>query len=233
MRRTVQDLMTRTVVVVNDSAPYKEIVRSMREFRVSALPVVDADQRLLGIVSEGDLILKEDPGQEGEAHLLESRRRRHSREKARGLVAGQLMTTPVVTVPPAASLGEAARLMHEQGVKRLPVVDPAGHVLGIVSRTDLLRVFLRDDEEIRRDIVDGVIARALWIDPATIRVDVKDGVVSLEGQLERRRLIPVLVGLVHAVEGVVGVEDHLSFMIDDSTSGEIPLPWMGLTGMTR
>lgn len=233
MRFTVRDLMTKTVVVVDGSAPFKEIVRLMQEVGVSALPVVDAGRRLVGIVSEGDLILKEDPGQEGEAHLFESRRQRGSRAKARGLVAEQLMTTPVVTVPPDASLGEAARLMHERGVKRLPVVDPDGRVIGIVSRTDVLRVFLRDDEEIRHDVVDAVITRTLRVDPATIRVEVKDGVVMLEGRLERRSLIPVLVGLTYAVEGVVGVEDHLSHIVDDSGLDEFPLPWMGLTGMTR
>jgi CBS domain-containing protein len=226
--------MTTKVVVVDEAASYKEIVRLLHEFRVSALPVVDSDGIVVGIVSEADLMLKEDPGQEGEAHLFETRRQRGTREKARGSVASQLMSAPVATARPEASLAEAARSMHELGVKRLPVVDPQGRVIGIVSRADLLSVFLREDEEIRHDVVEGVIAHTLWIDPATIRVEVNEGVVRLEGPLERRSLVPVLVGLVYAVEGVVGVENHLSHLVDDSGPGGPPLPWLGLmSGMAR
>ena len=230
MKRTVQDVMTRTVVVVNGSAPFKDVVRLMQEYRVSALPVVDASERLVGIVSEGDLILKEDPYLEGEGHLLESRRRRTQRGKAQGLVAAQIMTAPAVTVQAATTLGEAARMMHRLNVKRLPVVDADGMVIGIVSRADLLKVFLRSDAEISEDVVDGIIRRTLWIDPSTIRVVVREGVVSLEGRLERRSLVPVLIGLVHAVEGVVGVDDRLSYAVDDvSPTGDLPLPWAALS----
>jgi CBS domain-containing protein len=230
MKRTVQDVMTRTVVVVSESAPFKDVVRLMQEYRVSALPVVDASERLVGIVSEGDLILKEDPYLEGEGHLLEGRRRKGQRGKAQGLVAAQVMTTPAITAQATTTLGEAARIMHRRIVKRLPVVDADGKVIGIVSRADLLKVFLRSDAEISEDVSDGIIRRTLWIDPTTIRVVVSDGVVSLEGQLERRSLIPVLIGLVHAVEGVVGVQDRLSFAVDDvSPTGDLPLPWAALT----
>ncbi len=230
MKRTVQDVMTRTVVVVNGSAPFKDVVRLMQEYRVSALPVVDASGKLVGIVSEGDLILKEDPYLEGEGHLLEGRRRRAQRGKARGLVAAHIMTTSAVTAHATTTLGEAARMMHRRKVKRLPVVDAEGKVIGIVSRADLLKVFLRSDAEISEDVVDGIIRRTLWIDPATIRVIVSEGVVSLEGQLERRSLVPVLIGLVHAVEGVVGVEDRLSYAVDDlSPTGDLPLPWATLS----
>jgi len=229
VKRTVQDVMTRTVVVVSDSVPFKDVVRRMQEYRVSALPVVDGEGRIVGIVSEGDLILKEDPELGDEGGLFEGRRRRIEREKAAGLVARELMTSPPITVAPEASLGEAARLMHRKGVKRLPVVDPEGRVLGIVSRADLLKVFLRSDAEIQEDIVDGVIQRTLWIDPATIRVQVRDGVVTLEGQIERQSLIPVLIGLVHAVEGVVGVETRLSHLVDDTAQmADLPFPWSGL-----
>jgi CBS domain-containing protein len=230
MRRAVQEVMTRTVVVVNDSAPFKEIVRRMQEHRVSAVPVVDGGGRLVGIVSEGDLILKEDSHLEGEGHLFESRHRRADREKAAGLVAAQLMTAPVVTITPEATLSEAARLMHRHAVKRLPVVGPEGTVLGIVSRADLLKVFLREDREIAREVSEDIVRRTLWIDPATIRVIVQSGVVMLEGQIERRSLIPVLVNLVHAVEGVVGVENRLSHLVDDTApSSELPLPWTAIT----
>lgn len=230
MRKTVKDVMTRTVVVVRDSTPFKEVVRRMQEHRVSAVPVVDENGRCLGVVSEADLILKEDPRLEGEAHLFERRRHRHDREKHAADSAAALMTTPPITVAPEASLAEAARLMTKHGVKRLPVVGPDDRVTGIVSRADLLKVFLRTDAEISREIREDVIRRTLWIDPTTIRVVVRDGVATLEGQIERRSLIPVLGALVHAVEGVVGVESRVSFMIDDTSSaGDLPLPWTALT----
>ena len=231
MKRTVSDVMTRTVVVVNVSAPFKEVVRRMHDYRVSAVPVVDDEGRLVGLVSEADLILKEDPELEESAHLFEGRHRRHDREKAAGLVARELMTTPVVTVLPAASLGEAARLMHRKGVKRLPVVNDGGKILGILSRADLLKVFLREDADVGHEVREDVVRRTLWIDPDTVNVTVHDGVVRLDGQLERRSLIPVLERLVSAVEGVVGVDDHLSYVVDDTVvPSDVPLPWTAVGG---
>ncbi len=227
MKRTVSDVMTRTVVSVNAFTPFKDIVRSMQEYRVSAVPVVDEDQRVLGLVSEGDLILKEDPELEGEAHLFEGVHRRHDRSKAAGLVASEVMSVPVISVGPDASLGEAARLMHRRTVKRLPVVDPdSGAILGIVSRTDLLKVFLREDADIANEIREDVIRRTLWIDPDTIRAVVRDGVVTIEGQLERRSLIPVLERLVLSTEGVVAFEHRLTYLTDDTAPpSDLPLPW--------
>lgn len=226
MKRTVSDVMTRTVVVVTESTPFKDVVRRMQEYRVSALPVLDDDGRLVGLVSEADLILKEDPELDEGAHLFEGRHRRHDREKAAGLTSRELMSSPVVTVAPDASLGDAARVMHRKAVKRLPVLDEHGRILGILSRSDLLKVFLREDADIEREIREDVIRRTLWIDPDTVTVSVRDGVVRLEGQLERRSLIPMIEQLVTAVEGVVGVEEHLSFGVDDTVvTPEIPVPW--------
>lgn len=226
MRRTVADVMTRDVVTVRPATPFKAIVRRLREARVSALPVLDEDGRLVGIVSEADLILKEDPELEEGAHLFQRRHRRLDRQKAAGLYARELMTSPAVTIGPGASLAEAARLMHRKQVKRLPVVDETGRVVGIISRSDLLTVFLRDDAEIEQEVREDVIRRTLWIDPDTVSVRVREGVVYLEGQLERRSLIPVLERLVASVEGVVGVEQSLTFEVDDTVpTPEIPLPW--------
>jgi CBS domain-containing protein len=231
MKRTVSDVMTRTVVVVHVSAPFKDVVRRMHDYRVSAVPVVDDDERLVGIVSEADLILKEDPELDEGAHLFERRHRRHDREKAAGLVAEELMTTPVVTVAPDATLGDAARLMHRKGVKRLPVVSGDDRILGICSRADLLKVFLRGDADIEHEVREDVVRRTLWIDPDTVRVSVHDGVVRLEGQLERRSLIPVLEGLVASVEGVVGIDDHLSHVVDDTlATPDVPIPWTPVGG---
>ncbi len=217
MKRTVADVMTRTVVSVDAFAPFKDIVRRMQDYRVSAVPVVDEDDIVLGIVSEGDLILKEDADLEGEPRFLDGARRRQDRSRAAGRIASELMTAPAITIGPDATLGEAARLMHRHAVKRLPVVDPhGGSILGIVSRSDLLKVFLRADAEIAQEIREDVIRRTLWIDPNTIHVVVRDGVVTMEGQLERRSLLPIVERLVLSTEGVVAFESRLSYLTDDT-----------------
>lgn len=228
MKRKVSDVMTRTVVSVSAFAPFKDIVRRMQEYRVSAVPVVDEDHLVLGLVSEGDLILKEDPDLEGEPRVLDGVQRRYDRSKAAGRVALELMSAPVITIGPAATLGEAARLMHRRAVKRLPVVDPDdGTILGIVSRTDLLKVFLRDDEEIAREVREDVIHRMLWIDPDTIRIVVRDGVVTMEGQLENRSMRSDLERLVLSCEGVVGVDNCLTYLPNDMVPlTHLPIPWI-------
>jgi len=233
MKPTVADVMTREVVTVDALAPFKEVVRLMQEHEVSALPVVDADGVVLGIVSEGDLILKEDPGLEGGVRLFEGRHRATDRAKAAGKLAHELMTVPVISVTPEAPLGEAARRMHRKEVKRLPVVDADGRLVGIVSRADLLRVFLREDAEVAREIREDVIRRTLWIDPATIQIVVRDGVVTMKGQVERRSLLPVVERLVASVEGVVAVNDRLSYASDDTAPGEMPTPWTTLAPRAR
>jgi CBS domain-containing protein len=212
MKNTVQDVMTKTVVVVDDSTPFKEMVELMDEFRVSALPVLDAGRRVVGIVSEADLLLKEE---RAEHRLVVGKRRRTEQAKAEGLVASEIMSKPATTIGPDAALAEAARLMHRQGIKRLPVVDSEGRVLGIVSRADLLRVFLRSDDEIREDVIRNVLERTLWIDRHTIEVRVRDGVVTLQGTAERKSLIPIIVEFVEEVDGVVGVVNRLTFEFDD------------------
>jgi CBS-domain-containing membrane protein len=129
----------------------------------------------------------------------------------------ELMTAPAITVGPDASVAEAARRLHRHQIKRLPVLDPAGPLVGIVSRADLLKVFLRSDEAIAREVRQDVLRRDLGVDPDTIDVEVRDGVVTLTGRLERRSLIPITVSLVHGVDGVVEVVDRLGFEVDDST----------------
>ncbi|HXM58471.1 MAG TPA: CBS domain-containing protein [Candidatus Dormibacteraeota bacterium] len=214
MSWTVGSVMTRDVVSVSPVALYKEVAGELREHRVSAVPVVDADRRVVGIVSEADLLLKEErPPRRPGGPLVHP----HGDEaRAMGRNAGALMTAPVVTVRPEATLTEAARLMHRQHVKRLPVVDGSGALVGIVSRADLLSVFLRSDESIVAEVQEHVLAGTLAIDPGEIQVGVADGVVRLEGQLETRSLARILVRLVTAVEGVVGVDDRLRWRLDDT-----------------
>jgi CBS-domain-containing membrane protein len=214
----VRDVMTQDVVTVDEHASLKEVARLLTEHRVSALPVLDGEGRVVGVVSEADLMPKEEfpEGQPG-GRLFQGRRRREIRAKAAGDTAAELMTSPAVTIGPDAGVAEAARLLHRHGIKRLPVVDPAGPLLGIVSRADLLKVFLRADADIAREVRQQVLRRAMWIDPDTVAVEVHDGVVTLAGQLERRSLIPIVVSLVRGLDGVVDVVDRLSFEFDDST----------------
>ncbi len=233
MKRIVSDVMTRAVVSVDAFTPFKDIVRRMQTHRVSAVPVVDEDGCVLGLVSEGDLILKEDPELEGAPRLLEGVHRRSDRSKAAGLVASEVMSAPVITVAPETSIGEAARLMHRRSVKRLPVVDPdTGRMVGIVSRADLLKVFLRQDEEIAREIREDVVRRTLWIDPDTIRVVVRAGIVTVEGQIERKSLIPVMERLVLSTEGVVAFAQRLSYLTDDTAAAD-PSTWTTLVPKAR
>jgi CBS-domain-containing membrane protein len=210
--------MTQDVITGDEHAAFKEVARLLTERRVSALPVLDREGRVVGIVSEADLLLKEEfPEGPPEGRWFQGRRRRDARAKAAGATAAQLMTSPAVTIGPDASVAEAARLLHRHQIKRLPVLDPAGPLLGIVSRADLLKVFLRADADIAREVRQQVLRRAMWIDPDTVAVEVRDGVVALTGQLERRSLIPITVNLVRGLDGVVDVVDRLSFRFDDST----------------
>jgi len=217
MGRRVRDVMTPQVLTVDEQAPFKEIVALMDECRISALPVLDEKGRVVGIVSEADLLLKEEfPEGPAGGRLLQGRRQREERAKAAGDTAVELMTAPAVTIGPDATVTEAARLLHRHGIKRLPVVDPAGPLLGIVSRADLLKVFLRPDAEIAQAIRQEVLLRGMWVNPDTVVAEVRDGVVTLTGRLERRSLIPIAVSLVHGIDGVVGVVDRLTFELDDS-----------------
>ena len=216
MTSLVRDVMTTEVVTVEPWTPFTEIVTQLAERRISAAPVLDPEGNVLGVVTQADLLLKQEhPDLELNVPLAWSRRRRLEREKAAAVVAGELMTAPAVTVSPTATITEAARRMHTTGVKRLPVVNDAGRLVGIVSRADLLRVFLRSDEAIWREIMDDIIVRDFMMDPSRFFIDVVDGVVVLQGRVERSRLIPLLIRAVHGVEGVVRVEDRLTADVDD------------------
>jgi CBS domain-containing protein len=229
MKSLVRDVMTTKVETVEPWAPFTEIVTRLAEHRLSAAPVVDPEGNVLGVVTEADLLLKQEhPDPKLDIPLIWSRHRRREREKAAASVARELMTTPPVTVLPTITVTEAARRMHTAGVKRLPVVDEAGRLVGIVSRADLLKVFTRTDEAIWREVMDDVIVGDFMMDPSRFFIDVVDGVVVLQGRVERSRLIPFLVRAVHGVEGVVRVEDRLTFDVDDHDLGmPMTLPWMG------
>jgi len=218
MNRTVDEVMTRRVVTIGPQVRFKDIVEALHEHRVSALPVLDVEGGLVGIVSEADLLLKEERGFREPRRRIEGARRRQERAKARAVTAAQVMTKPVITVKSGTSIGEAARIMHRQGVKRLVVVDETGRTVGVVSRRDILRIFLRDDEEIVREVMGDVIEGTLWLEPGVVEVSVQDGVVTLRGELDRRSLCDILLGLVKRIDGVVGLDNRLSYRFDDLTA---------------
>lgn len=224
MKRTIGQVMTTDVVVTRPETSFKDAVRLLRAAGVSALPVVDEADRLIGIVSEADLLVKE-AGENPGGWFGRIRRRREAR-KAAGVNVSSVMTAPVITVSPGDTLATAARVMHAKGLKRLPVVEAGGRIVGIISRQDLIRIYLRSDDEIRNDVVRDVLERAICIDPRTVRVVVADGVVTLEGRLETKSLTEILVSLVQATDGVVGVAPRLSYEVDDTRlRPEATLPW--------
>jgi CBS domain-containing protein len=228
MRSLVKDMMTTPVVTVGPPTPFKEIVARLAEHRVSAVPVVDDDGLVLGVVSEADLLLKEEhPDPDADLPLIWTKRRRAEHDKAAAAVARDLLTVAVVAIAPDATVAEAARRMHTAQVKRLPVVDNRGRLVGIISRSDLLKVFNRPDQAIRREIIDEVIVGEFLMDPDRFFIQVHQGVAVLEGRVERRSLLPLLIRAVHGVEGVVRVEDRLAYDIDDRDADWVLVsPWM-------
>ena len=212
MNAKVKDVMTGEVVAVRHDASFKEMAARLRRYRVSAFPVIDENRRVIGVVSEADLLAKEALADEHAIPAAITGILHHKEyQKAKGLTAGDLMTHPAVTVRPEDSVEHAARLMYTLQVKRLPVVDANGDLVGIVSRADLLTVFDRTDKEIRAEIVNDVILREYLIDPAQFMVDVADGVVTVKGNPETAELGHRLVTRIRHVQGVVAVRDELAY----------------------
>jgi CBS domain-containing protein len=219
----VRDVMTTNVVAVRERAGYKEIVEALVGFGVSALPVLDADNRVIGVVSEADLLPKTQfAGDDTQAPLFERRRRRTARAKAAGDTAAELMTTPAVTVGPDVTVARAARLMESEQVKRLPVVGDQCRLMGIVARSDLLRTYLRPDEAIQADVTGEVLLATCGIEASTVEVYVVDGIVTLRGRVERHSSAQAAVKLTRLVTGVVDVVDELAYEYDDT--GALPEP---------
>jgi len=210
---TVRDVMTTDVVAVDRITPYKDIVRALSVNKISAVPVLTMGRRVAGVVSEADLLAVEDQAaRRARAGAGRLPWRRGSRPRARGLTAEDLMSRPAVTINPDAPIPRAAAVMHARGVRRLPVTDPGGRLIGIVSRRDLLSVFLRPDEQIAGEVRE-LLGEILFADPASIGVSVRDGVVSLLGQpgsQDHHDLIPVAVRLIWDIDGVIDVVDQIS-----------------------
>ncbi len=218
--RLIDQVMNRDVVKTLPEASFKEVADLLARHAISGVPVVDRDDQVLGVVSETDLMYRQAGQDDAPRRWYVTRRRsksaRTARAKAGARTARNLMTSPAVTVGPRQTVTEAARTMAAQHVERLPVIDEEGRLMGIVTRSDLLAVFRRPDEEIRDEIIEDVLVRTLWLAPHTIGVSVQDGVVTLTGKLQRRSEVPIAVRLAGRVDGVVSVTDHLGYQEDDS-----------------
>jgi CBS domain-containing protein len=210
--------MTKVVVRARRDLPFKEIVKLLSENDVTAVPVVDELDRPMGVVSEADLLRKPadqaDPSRLTAIPDLEA----WERAKAEGTRAEELMSAPAVCARPEWSVVEAARLMEVHSVKRLPVVDETDRLQGIVSRSDLLRIFLRRDDAIRDEITRDVLEQTMGLLPSDVMVEVREGQVTLGGSVEFKSLIPIIERLCRSVDGVVSVSQHIAYRTDDARS---------------
>jgi len=213
MNVKVKDVMTGEVVAVRRDTSFKEMATRLRQYRVSAFPVIDENRRVIGVVSEADLLAKEALAGDhaGIPAAVTGILHHKDYKKSEGLTASDLMTHPAVTVRPEDSVEHAARLMYTLQVKRLPVVDAGGYLVGIVSRADVLTVFDRTDAQIRNEILTDVLRGEFLIGPKEFKVTVKDGVVTLEGRAGTAVLGQEIVLRVRHVQGVVAVRDRLSY----------------------
>lgn len=219
--RKVRDVMTTQVRNVYLGSPVKLIADELDAGRISAMPVLDDEANVVGVVSEADLLHKITYQDDTEEWPRLFRRHRVDRAKAEGLAARDLMTAPAVTISPNASVVEAALLMEQRHIKRLPVVNDLGSLVGIVSRGDLVRLFLRSDEEIRSEVQEEVLDRALLLSSGSASVWVANGIPTLRGRLKRRSDTQLAAELARRVDGVVDVVNELAWEEDDTTADAV------------
>ena len=216
----VRDVMTQSVRSVRRETPLKEVALLLVEHTISGVPVVDVDGAVLGVVSEADLLMKEQ-GADAVRHrplarfLGESRESRTQLAKLAAVTAGEAMTAPAVTIESGRRISEAAALMVARRVNRLPVVDD-GRIVGIVTRADLIRAYVRSDDELARTIREDVLLRILWLDPSVFTVVVTDGVASISGWVERRSTAEMVERAVSMVPGIIDVHADVTWELDDS-----------------
>lgn len=216
--RKVGNVMTSDVVRVEEAASFKQVAGLLARHRISGLPVVDDDEKVVGVISESDLMARQaQGGRTAPRHLRPlSPASRRTAAKAQALTAGQLMSAPPVTVHAHDSIAFSARTMAEHKVERLPVLDEEDRLVGIVTRRDLLQVFLRPDTDIREEVVQEVIVNTLWLTPAAVEVKVEDGVVTLEGELERESEVSIAGSATARIDGVVAVDNLLTGRLADA-----------------
>jgi CBS domain-containing protein len=216
---TVREVMTTQTVSVQPGTPLREVARLLLDRRISGVPVIDDDGAVLGVVSEADFLIKEQ-GPDAITHRRlarvrgESSRSRAQLAKLDATTAGAAMTTPAVTISAGARISQAAALMTDRGVNRLPVID-GGRLVGIVTRADLVRAYVCSDDELARTIREDVLLRILWLDPSVFTVVVTDGVASISGRVERRSTAEMVERAVAMVPGLVEVHASVSWSMDD------------------
>lgn len=230
--RKVGNVMTSDVVRVEEATSFKQVASLLAQHRISGLPVVDNDEKVIGVISESDLIARQarDAGEPPRRRLLRGPASRRMAAKAEALTAGQLMSAPPVTVHADDSIAFSARTMAEHRVERLPVLDEEERLVGIVTRRDLLQVFLRPDTDIREEVVQEVIVNTLWLTPLAVDVRVQDGVVTLEGGLERQSEVSIAGSATTRIDGVVAVDNRLTSRLDDSTLRAVSSSTHGVGG---
>jgi CBS domain-containing protein len=211
MSATVNDVMTTRVVAVRKNVQFKDIATLLTRYRISALPVLDDDGTVIGVVSEADLLCKEALTAAMGARAARPGPYHDDFARAAAVVAADLMTTPPVTITPGEPVTGAARLMYNARVKRLPVIRENGHLAGIVSRADVLSVYGRPDEEIGQEVMKNVILNEFPGNTGRFTVTVKDGIVTLEGHPETVRQGRDILAEIWRVEGVISVRDRLVY----------------------
>ncbi|MEU2287713.1 CBS domain-containing protein [Streptomyces sp. NPDC013178] len=229
----VGSVMTTDVVRAEYGTPFKEVARLLAAHRISGLPVVDEDDKVIGVISETDLIARQaatpepyEPRRFTFPGLTRGARRQAAKTNAR--TAGRLMTEPPVTTHADDTIVEAARTMARHQVERLPVLDAEDRLVGIVTRRDLLQVFLRPDKEIRDAVIEDVLVSTLWLAPRGIDVSVVQGVVTLTGHMERKSETKIALSMTRRIDGVVDVVDRLTYRLDDA---HLPTPEQALHGV--
>jgi len=221
----VKQVMTSQVIAVAENTPFKDIVRAMREFHINAVPVIDSAGQVIGIVSAADLVVKEAEGPaQHPPTILTLPGHRHERAQAAAGVAAELMTKHVLTVTASRTTAEAAEIMRHHQVNQLPVIEPGtGRLVGIVTRTDLLRVYDRSDDDIRSEIMQEVVRPWSGLDQNRLRIEVRSGVVILRGQVEHHTTVKLTKAIL-GVEGVVHVVDQCTRK-SDTRYPAAPLNW--------
>jgi CBS domain-containing protein len=212
--------MTSAVVGVPPSMPLKDLARLLAERRISGVPVVDEGGEVVGVVSEADLVAKQ-VGRPLSARtpldwIFGDRPNTWQQRMRAATTVEQAMTAPAITIDAGCPLRDAAALMVERGVNRLPVME-AERLIGIVTRADLVRAYLRRDDEILRVVRSDVIKTTMWLDPDELQIEVHEGVVRIAGTVDRRSTATILEKLIRLVEGVDDVVNHLTWDFDDSS----------------
>lgn len=212
----VEKLMTRQVAAVMPEASLKGAAAVLAREHVSGLPVIDGNRVVVGVLSESDIVYRETGGSDGAQFVRSLMLSRDQPDRrAQATTVKDAMSSPAITIESKQTIDKAARIMMNKGVRRLPVVDADGHLVGIVTQADLVRAFIRSDDELAREIREDVIERKLWLDPASIDVDVHDGEVELSGRVETKADAELIPGFVEQVPGVMRVLSKLSWYEDE------------------